>query len=66
VIECLVDFNDSQRAGTSLEAAVAMKNFSFQAGSNRESVLQVFKTLSSMTSVGIDGVTKAVVADFAT
>jgi hypothetical protein len=56
----------AEDAGTSLEAAVAMKNFLFQAGSDRESVLQVFKTLSSMTSVGIDGVTKAVVADFAT
>jgi hypothetical protein len=53
-------------AGTLLEAAVAIKNFSFQAGSNRESVLQVFKTSSSMTSVEIDGVTKAVVEDFAT
>jgi hypothetical protein len=55
----------AEDAGTSLEAAVAMKNFSFYAGSDSsKSVLQVFKMSSWMTSVVIDGVTKAAVEDF--
>ena len=55
----------AEDAGSSSEAAVAMKNFSFHVERERMRVLHDAKTPSSMTSVVIDGVTKAVVEDFA-
>ena len=55
----------AEDAGSSLEAAVAMKNFSFHMERERMRVIHNAKTPLPMTSVVIDGVTKAVVEDFA-
>jgi hypothetical protein len=55
----------AEEAGISSEAAVAMKNFSFYSGSERVRDIQVVRAFSLITLVVIEGVTKAVIVDFA-